>query len=84
MSATMRWCIACEKMVAVEEPIEGHSVVEFVPDEGTQEIFWCEGAFVECEPPTNDPDFDLRDEPSGDELLIMNKNAEDLLADLEG
>lgn len=78
----MMWCISCEKIVPVEEPISGHSIVQFVPDEGVDEVCFCEGPFVEFEADI-DPDWDLNlEEPSGDELFIMNKNAEYLLLDL--
>ena len=77
---TQRWCINCEEWVAVEQSIEGHSVVQFVPDMGESEIFWCEGEFTDSPPPDNfDPDFDLRDEPSQKELELMDVCAKYLM-----
>lgn len=70
-------------MVAVEEPVEGHSIIQFVPDEGTQEVFWCEGGFTSSAPEIDD-DWDLQNEPSQEELVLMNLAAEELLRDFEG
>ena len=81
--AKLMYCLQCEEMVAVEEPIEGHSVVEFVPDEGQSEVLWCEGGFTTCPPEHSDPDWDMQDEPSQEELVRMNLAAEELLADLD-
>jgi hypothetical protein len=77
------WCIQCEQIVPVEEPIEGHSIIQFVPDAGEQEIFWCEGEFTSSAPVMSD-DWDLQDEPSNEELAEMNLHAEEMLNDFEG
>lgn len=80
--AKLMYCITCEKEVLVEEPIQGHSVVEFVPDKGRQEIFWCEGEFTESAP-VEVPDWEIGlVEPTDDELNEMNLNAGLLLQDL--
>ena len=79
------WCINCEEYVAVEFPIEGHSVIQFVPDEGTQEIFWCEGEFTECAPYDIDPEWEMKlVEPTPAEMAFMDCNAEVLYQDYEG
>ena len=78
------YCLRCEEIVPVEEPVQDHSIIQFVPDERTQEIFWCEGGFESCEPSYIDPDFDVQDEPSQIELVKMNLAAEQLLQDFEG
>lgn len=79
MPYNIRWCANCEELVAVEDGIEGHTILvgEFPFD-----VDFCDGPFYSCEPPMVDPDFDMQEEPSGDELFIMNKNAEELLYDL--
>lgn len=79
----MLYCIRCEKIVPVEEPIQGHSIIQFVPDEGIQEIFWCEGDFTRSAP-EYDPDWDLQDEPDEEELALMDKSAEELRLYFEG
>lgn len=77
------YCAECEEMVVVEEPVEGHSRIIWDGDPKMQwDVMWCEGPFFDSEPPADDPDWDLQDEPTGDELFIMNKNAEELLQDL--
>lgn len=81
---TKRWCINCEEWVAVEQPIEGHSVVQFVPDMGEIEVFFCEGPFAFTCPEEYDKDFDLNiSEPDDSELIIMNINAQRLMGDFE-
>lgn len=39
--------------------------------------------YLSDEQPEFFPDWDLQDEPSGDELFIMNRNADELLNDLK-
>jgi len=78
----MMWCIMCEQMVAIEEPVQGHTIIQFVPDAGEQEVFWCTGEFVDCAPDEDAYDFDLQDEPSQIGLAKMNLNAEEILQDL--
>lgn len=82
---TSMFCIFCEKTVLVEHPVEGHTVLEFIPDEGMQEVCFCEGPFAGCEPDEYDPDFDLNlEEPSSTEIYQINLTAKQLLLDLEG
>ena len=50
--AKLMYCLQCEEMVAVEEPIEGHSVVEFVPDEGQSEVCGVKAALRLARPNT--------------------------------
>ena len=72
----LKYCLTCEEVVAVESPIEGHTVIEFVPDEGQQEVLWCEGPFTNAPCPDVDPNWDLYlEEPAQEELAIMNANA---------
>lgn len=79
----IRWCANCEELVAVEDGVEGHTIM-ITPETrwDLPDIEFCSGPFYSCEPPMIDPDFDMQEEPSGDELFIMNKNAEELLYDL--
>lgn len=81
----IKYCINCEAYVPVEFPIEGHSIIQFVPDEGTQEISWCEGEFTECAITEVDPDWGMKlVEPTPAEMAIMNGHAEELYRDFEG
>jgi hypothetical protein len=81
----MMWCVTCEQMVAIESPVHGHTIVQFVPDAGEQEVFWCGGEFVECAPDEYDPDFEINlEEPFSSEVFQMNLAAQKLLEDFIG
>jgi hypothetical protein len=81
----MMYCLSCGEMVAVEEPIHGHTIVQFVLDAGEQEVFFCDGEFVECAPDEYDEDWELNlEEPSSSEVFQMNLAAKLLLEDFIG
>lgn len=84
----IKWCIECEKNVCVDVP-DGHTI--FVPDgNGEYEVDFCYGTFTSCPPPANfiddgaDGNWDLYlDEPTQEELAIMNCHAEELWQDFD-
>jgi len=80
----IKYCITCQKEVPVESPIEGHTVVEFVPDAGQQEVLWCEGPFTDTPCPEVDPNWEMdMVEPTDDELFLMAIAADHLMEDFE-
>ena len=80
---TIKFCIECGDKVLVDVD-GGHTRVIWT---GAPEMRWdvvfCNGPFEEVEP-IEDPDWDLNlEEPTGDELFVMNMAADRLLLDLE-
>ena len=83
-----RYCLTCGRIVAtMSDKDEFHTVVWTDGDEYGCETFVepCYGPFTTSTPPDNfgeNWDIDLV-EPDGDEMFIINHNAEQLLADFE-
>lgn len=78
----IRYCLACEETVTVENGVEGHTIL--VGDTLPFDVDFCDGPFTSSEPPVNfetDWDLDLV-EPSAEELAVMDANAELFLVDL--
>lgn len=68
--------------VTVMDGLDGHTVI----DENWN-VKFCEGLVYLCAPDFDldiEPDWDLQDEPSQEELVLMNLAAEELLRDFEG
>lgn len=73
----LRYCITCERIVATLDG-EFHTIIDW-----DKNLVECDGPFALSTPPDNfgeNWDIDLV-EPDGDEMFIINRNAEQLLAD---
>ncbi len=80
-----KYCIECEEMVLVERGIEGHSKLDVVSDDDIHwhlEVDFCEGPFADCPPPPLG-EFDLNEEPTPEELAVMDANGRLLMSYLE-
>ncbi len=79
----LRYCLTCGRIVAT---LEGEMHTNVVQTEiHNAELVECYGPFSTSTPPENfemDWDIDLV-EPDGDEMFIINHNAEQLWADFE-
>lgn len=76
----IRYCIACEEEVAVEDGLEGHTIL--VGDSLPFDVDFCSGPFTMTPPPDNfSPDWDLQDEPDEVELAVMDLLAEKIKKD---
>lgn len=83
----LRYCLECGRIVPVivdNEELEFHTKLVYLGVD-MPEVDLCDGPFATSTPPENfesDWDIDLV-EPDGDEMFIINHNAEQLLADFE-
>lgn len=76
----IRFCINCQEEVAVEDGMEGHTIL--VGERLPFDVEFCEGPFAMTPPPDNfHPDWDLFPEPSQNELAVMDLLAERLQED---
>ena len=83
----LRYCLECGRIVPVLVGVDGvemHTKLVYLGVD-MPEVDICDGPFATSTPPENfgeDWDIDLV-EPDGDEMFIINHNAEQLLADFE-
>lgn len=81
----IKYCIKCGEDVVVEDGVEGHTILQWFPGE-LPEVDFCEGPFATVQPPENlfdEENWELVEEPTQEELAIMNLNAEVLYQDFE-
>lgn len=80
----IKYCIECQEDVIVEDGMEGHTVLELC--DGMVAVDFCEGPFASCETPVSlfdEDSWELVEEPTQEELAIMNVNAEVLYQDFD-
>jgi len=82
MNYNVRFCIACQEEVAVEDGmVVGHTIL--VGDSLPFDIEFCHSPFTLTSPPENfDSDWEMMVEPSQEELAIMDAYADQWVQEL--
>ena len=80
-SGQIMYCLSCGEDVDVVAGWHMQNIMDI--STGLWEVDWCSGPFATSAPPEIDLNWEIKaEEPSEEELLEMDKFAEEMMADL--